>query len=204
MKIAIIGAGHIGGTLARGLSKHGHQLTLGVRDTDSAAAAALTGFSDHIKAISIAAAAAQSTVIILAVPFSAVPDAARLLGDVKDKVIIETTNPFGKKLDGYSSSVAALKEITGSEDVAKCFNSIGAESLADPNFGTSRADNFVAGTSGKAKEIAAVLSSDMGFASCFDLGGDEAIPIIENIAQMCMALAVNAKLGRRVAFKVLH
>jgi 8-hydroxy-5-deazaflavin:NADPH oxidoreductase len=204
MKIAIIGAGNIGGTLAKGLARHNHQITLGLRHINSENAAPLMDFSVNIKTASIAEAAAQSDVIIMAVPFSAVPDAAKMLGDVTGKIIIETTNPFGKIIDGFSSSVTAIKKMTGTDDVVKCFNSIGAESLANPKFEPFTADNFVAGSSTKAKEIAISLSKEMGFVNCFDLGGDEAVPIIENMAQLCMALAVNAKLGRRVAFKILH
>jgi 8-hydroxy-5-deazaflavin:NADPH oxidoreductase len=204
MRIAIIGAGNIGGILARGLSKHDHQITLGLRNINSEDAAASMNFSANIKAASVEDAVAQSNIIIIAVPFSAVPDAAKMLGDVKGKIIIETTNPFGKSLPEYKSSIAAIKEITGIDDVIKCFNSIGSESLANPHFQEFTADNFVAGSSTKAKEVAISLSQEMGFENCFDLGGDEAVPIIENIAQLCMALAVNSKLGRRVAFKVLY
>jgi 8-hydroxy-5-deazaflavin:NADPH oxidoreductase len=204
MRIAIIGAGNIGGILAKGLSKHDHQITLGLRNINSEDAAALVNFSANIKAASIEDAVSRSNIIIIAVPFSAVPDAAKMLGDVKEKIIIETTNPFGKSLVEYKSSIAAIKEITGIDDVVKCFNSIGAESLANPIFQEFTADNFVAGNSSKAKEIAISLSKELGFANCFDLGGDESVPIVEGIAQLCMALAYNARMGRRVAFKVLH
>jgi 8-hydroxy-5-deazaflavin:NADPH oxidoreductase len=204
MKIAIIGSGNIGSVLAKGIAKHTHEIVFGLRNTNDANAEELAKQFRNISVASVADAAKQSDVIIIAVPYSAVPDAAKSLGDVKGKIIIETTNPFGKSLVEYENSVAAIKDITGVEDVVKCFNSIGAESLANPQFDTFVADGFVAGNSIKAKEVAISLSNDMGFANCFDLGGDDAVHIVESIAQLCMALAYNAKMGRRVAFKVLH
>jgi 8-hydroxy-5-deazaflavin:NADPH oxidoreductase len=204
MNVAIIGSGNIGSVLAKSLAKHNHTLVFGVRNTSDANAESLIKQFQNISVASIVDAAEQSDVIIMAVPFTAVPDAAKALGNVKGKTIIETTNPFGKSLAEYESSIAAIKEITGNNDVVKCFNSVGAESLASPYFSTVAADNFVAGSSAKAKDTAVSLSKQIGFANCFDLGGDEAVHIVEGIAQLCMALAVNSKLGRRVAFKVLH
>ena len=204
MQIAIIGSGNIGGALAAGLAKQKHHIILGARNTSSPDIEALTKSSKNITAATVADAVAQSDVIIIAVPLAAVPEVAKSLGNIKGKLVIETTNAFGKPLPKYINGTAAIKEITGNDDVVKCFNSIGAENLSNPKFGNFVADTFVAGNSKKAKGVAIKLVEDMGFGNCFDIGGDEALPILENIAQLWGKLAYSAQLGRRLAFKVLY
>jgi 8-hydroxy-5-deazaflavin:NADPH oxidoreductase len=182
MKTAIIGSGNIGCVLANGLAKHSHDIVFGLRNIHDANAEELSKQYKNITVAFVADAAKQSDVVIIAVPYAAVPDVAKSLGNVKEgKTIIETTNLFGKSLAEYEGSIAAIKQITSNDDVVKCFNSIGAESLANPNFDDFIADNFVAGNSTKAKEIAISLSKEMGFSNCFDLGGDEAVPIVETL-----------------------
>ncbi len=204
MKIAILGSGNIGGTLAAGLAKQSHQIVLGLRDITSADANELISNSKNIKAASITDAVEQSDIIIIAVPLVAVPDVAKSLGDVSGKLIIETTNAFGKPLPEYGNGTVAIKKITGNNNVVKCFNTIGAENLANPVFGNFVADTFVAGNSKEAKDVAIQLAEDMGFGNCFDLGGDEALHLLESIAQVWGTLAYGAKMGRRLAFKVLY
>ena len=78
MQIAIIGAGNVGGALARGLAAKGHALTLGVRDAAKASAlAAATGAA----LATPAAAAAGAEVVILALPWRAAEAAVKGLGD---------------------------------------------------------------------------------------------------------------------------
>lgn len=127
-----------------------------------------------------------------------------MLKQAGDHVIIETTNAFGKPLPDYGNGTKALKQITGNKDVVKCFNAIGAEDLADPQFGPLAADAFVAGDSKRGKEIAIGLAQDMGFDQCYDLGGDDAIPLLENLAVTWGALAYKAGVGRRCAFKIIR
>jgi 8-hydroxy-5-deazaflavin:NADPH oxidoreductase len=203
MKIAIIGSGKIGSTLAIGLANAGHQINIGTRQLDKDTLKQLAESNKDITIYSILEAVKLSEVIIISVPFIAVPETAILLGNTEGKIIIETTNAFGKKLENHSSGTTAIKSITGNEDVVKCFSCIGFEDLANPSFKYNTADMFVGGNSANAKLIAKDLSKDLGFAHCYDLGGDESLPILENLAQTWGALAFKTGLGRRIAFKIL-
>jgi predicted dinucleotide-binding enzyme len=203
MKIAIIGAGNIGSVLAVKLIAAGHTVLVGAQFPLSASAAQLATQIGEDRFTGIESAVQQAAVIIIAVPLQAVPDVSKLLGDTTGKVIIETTNAFGKPLPGYTDGTAAIKDITGNKDVVKCFNTIGAEDLANPQFGVLKADAFVAGDSSAAKKSAVKLALDLGFEHCYDLGGDAAIALLENLAATWGALAYKAGLGRRVAFKIL-
>ncbi len=184
MKITIVGAGKIGGALAAGLSRAGHQIQIANRSN-------------------IPEMAQQGDVIIVSVPFTAVTQVGEQLKNTDGRAIIDTSNAFGKTLPGYANGVEALKVLSGNPDVAKCFNTIGSEDLANPKFCGIQADSFTAGDSTKAKVVALRLSLDMGFANCYDLGGDDALPLLENLTLTWWALANHAGLGRRSAFRIL-
>lgn len=203
MKIAIIGFGKIGNVLASGLSSKGHSIVLGLRDKDLTDLEKLNKIPESIKATGITVAANQAEVIIISVPLEAVPDLAKSLGDVSGKIIIETTNAFGKPLPQYMNGTDALKTLTGNEDIVKCFSTVGFETMANPRYGDDLADLFVAGNSERARAVAIQLAYDLGFGNCYNLGGDEAMPLMENIALLWGHLAFKAGLGRNMAFKIL-
>src|SRR5687768_12310600 len=79
-RIAIIGSGNVGSALERGLKRAGHD----VRATGKEL---------------VAETAAWGEVIILAVPFGAVEDALRTMGDAVDgKVLIDVTNALDENM----------------------------------------------------------------------------------------------------------
>src|SRR5579859_5198694 len=172
MKIAVIGSGNIGSALIRKLHPKGHHIYIGTRNIDKPGIKELTSLSSLIIAGSIEAAVEQSEVIILAVPFPAILETLNSLKGVEQKIIIETTNAFGKTIPGYDNAAQAIKQITGCLNVAKCFNTAGAENIEQTTFGTLKIDTFTAGDSIIAKQTAQHLAADIGFGNCYDLGGD--------------------------------
>ncbi|MGH7456222.1 MAG: hypothetical protein ACRENG_33025 [bacterium] len=94
--------------------------------------------------------------------------------------------------------------MTKCEDVVKCFNSTGFENMANPKYGDAGIDMFMAGSSQKGKEIAKQLAKDLGFAECYDLGGDDKIALLEQFALAWINLAIMQKYGRGMAFKILR
>ncbi|HVN26697.1 MAG TPA: NAD(P)-binding domain-containing protein [Candidatus Paceibacterota bacterium] len=203
MNIAIIGTGNVGSALAHGLKRAGHRIFFGVRDTNNFKNTD-TVDGTVITAHPVAEAVAESTVVIIAVPADAVPDAARSLGDVSGKVIIDTTNAVMKKPEGYPDGFAALKDITKSPDVVKCFNSTGAENMMNPRFGETRIDMFVAGASEKGKMVATTLAKEIGFENVYDFGGDDKVALLEEFAMAWINLALMQNQGRNIAFKVIR
>ncbi len=135
MKIAIIGSGNIGGALAKGLDKKNHQIIIGTRKITGPDETTLAKNGQRISVDTIPNAVRQAEVVIIAVPLKAIPDLTAALGDVSGKVIIETSNAFGKGLPEYSSGTLAIKALSGNKDVVKCFNTVGSENLANPSFG---------------------------------------------------------------------
>ena len=80
MDIAIIGAGNVGGALGRSWARAGHRILYGVRDPGAEKSRALvreTGAG--AQALGPRDAAAGASVVVLATPWAAVPEA--LLGE---------------------------------------------------------------------------------------------------------------------------
>ncbi len=97
-RIAVIGAGHIGGNLARLLTGAGHEVSVSF-STDPAKLARLAA-DIGATASDPAAATAQADVVILSVPWGAVDAALAQAGDLSGKLVIDTTNQFGL-VDGH-------------------------------------------------------------------------------------------------------
>src|SRR6185437_6265142 len=100
MKITVIGTGNVGSVLAKGWAKAGHNVILGVRDTHNFKGKDLTS-QKNISVQTIAEAARQAEVLLVATPPDAVNELAKALGDVSGKVIIDATNSVRITPAGY-------------------------------------------------------------------------------------------------------
>ncbi len=204
MNIAIIGHGNVGGTLAKGWAKAGHDIIIGARDPEDSSVVELTSNHDKIQASDIQAAVEKADVIIIAIPAPAVSDLAKSLRNVEDKIIIDATNSVFEGPEGFKTGAEAIKKITGCKQVAKGFNTTGFENMANPVYGDTRLDMFTAGDSQKAKDVVSKLAADLGFEKCYDFGGDAKFPLIEQFAMTWINLAIMQGEGRNIAFKVLR
>lgn len=204
MKIAVIGAGNVGGALALAWARAGHEIVLGVRNPEDHEIKALVVAHQNITAGTVPEAANAAGIILVAVPVAAIIDVARALGEVKDKIIIDATNSLFQKPAPYAHGVEAFKAVTRCADVVKCFNSTGFENMADPRYGEVSADMFVAGSSSRGKEFARQLALAAGFAECYDFGGDDKVALLEQFALAWINLAIMQKYGRSITFKILR
>lgn len=204
MKIAIIGAGNVGGALAKQWAKAGHTILLGSRDINSSDAKVLEKFFSNISSHAIDEAIQNSEVVLFATPPEAAVAIAKQNPALKNKIVIDATNAVFKKPEPYKTAFEGIKKETGCEDVVKCFNSTGFENMENPKYGNVTVDMFAAGSSTKAKEVAKKLSLDAGFAECYDFGGDDKVELLEQFALSWINLAIMQKQGRNIAFKVLR
>jgi predicted dinucleotide-binding enzyme len=62
---------------------------------------------------------------------------------------------------------------------------------------------FIAGDSAQAKAVVRQLAHDLGFAECYDFGGNDRAPLLEQLALAWINLAIFQGNGRSMAFKVL-
>jgi predicted dinucleotide-binding enzyme len=187
MRIAIVGAGNIGRTLGGKWTAAGHQVVYGVRHPGEPGTAA------------VADAVAGAEVVVLAVPGGAAKDVIASLGrGLADKVVVDATND----VQG-SGKLHALDELADGAHPVRAFNTLGWENFADPIVGGMTADLLYAAEEGVAKDTAETLIRDVGLNPVW-LGGVDTFDIVDSVTRLWFTLALQRKLGRRLAFKVLH
>jgi len=112
MKVGVIGAGRVGGGLTRQLASAGHQVLLSFRRDQ----AELDRLADQIGAGTGTGSPADAVmfgeVVVISVPWSALPLALRQAGPLTGKIVIDTTNQFGAPpLPGEGQTAAAFNAV---------------------------------------------------------------------------------------------
>jgi hypothetical protein len=201
MQIAIIGTGHVGGAIARGLVGKGHSITFGARDPKAEKTAALareTGADTALPAV----AAAAADVVILALPWGAAEAAVRALGPLAGKTVIDCMNPLGM-VDGalgltighVDSGGETVQRWLPQAHVVKTLNQVGAEIMAKNDHLPLRPAMFMAGDSDSAKARVAQVLTDLGFAP-LDAGGMAKARLLEPLALVWINQALFRGKGR--------
>jgi len=205
VRIAVIGAGNVGGTLGGAWSRRGHSVMFGVRDTESARARDRAEQAGAALG-SLREAASFGEVIVLCVPWPAVDEALAELGDVAGKPLLDTTNPLTPDLAGSSvpepgSGAAHVASRAQGAHVVKIFNSTGSTNMADPAYPDGASTMLYCGDHEGAKRVAAELAADLGFEPV-DFGGLDGARLLESQARLWIRLA--AGLGRQIAFRLMR
>lgn len=200
MKIAVVGHGNVGGTLASVWAPN-HEVVIGARNQESEKLKKLRRNPD-LEFSSISEAVAKSEVVLVATPADLAPELIETMGDLSGKVLIDSTNSVKSKPDPYPTAFHAFQNLTEAE-VVKCFNTTGYENMGNPNYGAMSIDMFMAGSNPKAKVAAKKLAIDAGFAQCYDFGDDTKVELLEQMALGWINLAIMQGMGRDIAFKVL-
>lgn len=204
MNIAIIGTGNVGGALAQQLIKSGHSVIMGAKFPLSEKSISLATKIGEDRFATIENAAKQSEVIIITTPPEAVLQIIPLLGNVEGKTIIDATNSYRTRPEPYATAYHAIKALTKSESLVKCFNTTGFENMLNPVYKGEGIDMFCAGNHQPSKHIAEKLAKDIGFSSCIDFGNDDKVELLEKLAMCWINLAIIQGHGRNLAFKILR
>lgn len=209
MKISVLGAGNVGGTLAKTLAQKGHEITLGVRDPAASKYKELTAsIGNGARAAAIREAAASAEVIVLATPWS-VTEAVleQAAGALEGKVLLDCTNPIAPNFKlalGFTSSggemVAAWAK---GAHVFKVFNITGYNIMEDPVLDGKAAMMLVCGDHEDDKVKVLKLAREVGF-EAFDFGKLENARLLEPMALAWIRLAYQYGLGREFAFGILR
>jgi predicted dinucleotide-binding enzyme len=200
MHIAIVGAGNVGGALGKGWRKAGHQVSYALRDTTGKNVDALR--RDGFEALAMKDAA-KADVIVLAVPWAAIPNAVKALGNVAGKAIIDATNPISPEFElalGFADSAAeTVARLAHGAHVVKAFNVTGAENMAAAHDFKVKPMLPVASDHGEAKAKVMKLAEDLGF-EAVDAGPLKTARLIEPMAMFWIKQAYAHKRGRDFAF----
>ena len=170
MKIGVIGSGRVGGTVGELWVKAGHEVMFSSLDLahDKALAARLGAGA---RAGTSREAGAFGDVLFIAVPYSAVPQVGRDLGDaLKGKVVLDACNPIPSR-DGdmaiearaKGTGVASPQFLPGAR-LVRAFNCVGYASMRSEAHRTGeRLGIPLAGDDAAALRIAVRLVQDAGF-----------------------------------------
>jgi predicted dinucleotide-binding enzyme len=207
MRIAILGAGAVGGALAGVWVRAGHQVVLAVRDPAAERVRNLVARTGASAAL-VAEAVAGAEAVLLATPWTAVADALVAAGSLAGRILIDATNPLKPDLSGLdvaagSSGAAYVASLVPGAHVVKCFNQTGWENMAGVPFPTGQPVMFVAGDDVTAKMAVRGLARDAGFEDV-DAGGLAVSALLENLAMLWIHLMVKQGAGRSFAFGLLR
>jgi len=180
MKVAIVGAGNIGGNIARRLALAGHELIVTFsRDPASLRALAQeigAGTSDPPDAV------AGAEVVVVSVPWGVIPQALEQLGPLAGRIVIDTTNQFGggpKPAEEQTAAAFNAARMPGAR-YTKSFNTLTSAFQARTAGRTDdrRVVQWLCGDDEEAKRVVAGLISDAGYQPV-DLGGVEGCAVME-------------------------
>jgi predicted dinucleotide-binding enzyme len=170
LKIGIIGTGRIGGALARHWVNAGHEVFMSSRHPEELEPLAKElGPRAHVG--TPAEAAAFGSVVLVAVPYGAMPQiGADFADELAGKVIIDTSNPVENR-DGVQAvewqrkgAGVSTAELLKSGRVVRAYNCIPAASLAgQANRQPARIAIPIGGDDAAAIAIAERLVRDSGF-----------------------------------------
>jgi predicted dinucleotide-binding enzyme len=182
MKIGVIGAGRIGGNCASQALKGGHHVMLSFSRDQSKLEQLASELGNGTVAGSVTEAVAFADVVILSVPWGAIPEALEQAGDLRGKVVVDTTNQFGsgpKPENGETAASFNARRMPGAR-YTKSFNTLtsGFQEQAASRQGDDRVVQWICGDDAEAKAQVARLIEDMGYVPV-DLGGTATCHVME-------------------------
>jgi 8-hydroxy-5-deazaflavin:NADPH oxidoreductase len=180
MRVGIIGAGHIGGNVARRLALSGHQVTVSFARDRAGLAALATEIGGTAAEPAVAATA---EVVVLSVPWGVIDQALQAAGPLGGRIVIDTTNQFGRggwlDLGGRTGAWTNAHRMPGAR-YTKSFNTLtaGFQAAAATRAGADRVVQWIAGDDTEAKAVVASLVADAGYVPV-DLAGIDDCAVME-------------------------
>jgi hypothetical protein len=207
MNIGIIGAGKMGGNLARLWAEKGHRVKITSKSIDEAEQA-VKAIGSNASSGSVQNIVDTSDIVLLAVPYSEIRDVAQKAKSWQNTLIIEIINPVTPDLQeleiGFTTSAAEeiAKLFKGSKVVA-AFNTIPSPVIETGNtdFNGEKASVFYCGDDEMANKKAQRLIEDAGFDAVYS-GKLSNARYIEPAAELIIQLAING-LGANISLKLL-
>jgi 8-hydroxy-5-deazaflavin:NADPH oxidoreductase len=209
MKIGIIGAGNVGGTLGKRWTAKGHSVAFASTDPSSEkmqkllSAAGKGATAGDNKTV-----ATTSDVLVFATPWAATEAAIAACGDLSGKIVVDTTNPVAADFSGLSightdSAGEQVQRWAKGARVVKAFNTVGFNIMADPQIEGRRAVMYVAGDDPDARKTVAGLAEEIGFEP-IEANGITSARVLEPFAMLWIFSAYKFGFGRDFAFSIIR
>lgn len=188
-KIGIIGDGNVGGALARGLGRAGHEVKAVGNDR--------TAVRDL---------ATWAEIVFVAVPYGAIGDVIETAGPgLAGKVVVDVTNALDANMGlvlGFTTSAAEeLQKKLAKARVVKAFNTVFAGTMETGRVGDQPLTVFAAADDAAAKNAVLGLARDIGF-DAVDAGPLKNARLLEPLANLNIQLGYVVGLGPQIGFKL--
>ena len=171
MKIGIIGAGHIGGTLARDFANVGHEVALSNSRGPETLARLVEELDHGAQAMTPAEVARFGDLLVVSIPFGRYRELPS--EGVAGKVVIDTNNYYSQRDGSFeeldndrTTSSELLQAHLATARVVKAFNAIAWTHLRDDGRPAGDEQRFgipISGDDEQAKETVAELIDRIGF-----------------------------------------
>ena len=199
--IAIIGTGNVASALGPEFSAQGHTIVYGSRDASRVEVSDLVKRTGNgASATTQAEAAAQGSIVVLAVPGMLVEEITTSLGDLSGKIIIDPTNPlkFGNSSISHgveTSNAEIIQQTAPGAHVVKAFNTLSWQYMVDPDSSGGAISVPLVGNNDEAKVVVANLVRSIDLHP-IDVGPLENARWVEGMA----ILLINNNFGPLPAF----
>lgn len=181
MKIAVLGTGMVGETIASKLVALGHEVRMGSRTADNAKAATWAEKAGEGASHGDFAAAAQfGDLVFVCTLGAATLDALRAAGadNLAGKIVVDLTNPLDFSrgaprlfVIGDDSLGEQIQRAFPEARVVKALNTINCSVMVDPGRIPGEHATFIAGDDAAAKaEVTRLLTEGFGWRQVIDLG----------------------------------
>ncbi len=188
-KMAFIGSGHVGRTLASGMAKHGHEVMLASRDPSNETVQQwLDETGGQARVGTYPEAAKWADWVFICVPGTAVDATIPAIGAtaLDGKIVVDVSNALTKVDDDHStltwgiddSSALHIQKAAQGARVVKAFNSTGVRSMIDPDVPCAPPTMPICGNDAEAKAKVSEMLRDVGWEP-LDLGGIHSAGMIE-------------------------
>ncbi len=208
MRIAIIGAGNVGGALGKRWAEIGHEVVFGARDPASdKVRAAVAAAGAGARAAGVREAAAAGEVVVLATPWDATRSAIEAAGDLTGKIVVDCTNPLagleGLAIGHTASAGERVAEWAPGARVVKAFNTTGSNNMEDADYGDRKVLMPLCGDDADAKATVRRLAEEIGF-EAVDAGGIDSSRLLEPLAMLWIRLAYAQGFGREFGWSIVR
>ena len=185
--IAIIGTGEVAAALGPEFAALGHDIVYGSRSPDRDTVRELvarTGGNASVTAQADAVVGAD--IVVLAVPWYAVEEVVANIGDLSGKIVIDPTNPRMVGEDGLRdyavdpSNAEWIQRWAPQSRVVKAFNTMGWETMVDPDSTGGPVTVPIVGDDPEAKAVVSGLIEGMGLEPV-DLGPVRYAHVVEGM-----------------------
>jgi predicted dinucleotide-binding enzyme len=167
--IAIIGTGDLGDSFGTRLAELGYTVIYGSRTPNSDRVKKLVASTGHgASAASQQEAAQQGDIVFVPISWPAMEIAAKNLGDLSGKIIIDPSAPWTQGDDGYpesmleTSSAEMIQQWNPEAKVVKALATMGSQVIDDPDMAGGIVTIPIASNHRDAKERVARLVVEMG------------------------------------------